>query len=84
MRISGRSPAAAEGGHTWCSAPARRAPPQGRTCGLTVAETIAAARGSTPAEVGHLRLRTPVRPATPAQIASLPRTEADQRAVERL
>jgi hypothetical protein len=53
-------------------------------CGLTVTETIAAARGATPAEVGYLRLRTPVRPVTLAQVASLPRTEAERRAVERL
>lgn len=59
-------------------------PCQGRMCGLTVTETIAAARGTTPAEVGYFRLRTPVRPVTLAQLASLPRTEAERRAVERL
>jgi NADPH-dependent 2,4-dienoyl-CoA reductase/sulfur reductase-like enzyme len=59
-------------------------PCQGRMCGLTVTETIAAARGATPAEVGYLRLRTPVRPVTLAQVASLPRTDAERRAVERL
>lgn len=59
-------------------------PCQGRMCGLTVTETIAAARGVPPAEVGYLRLRTPVRPVTLAQVAALPRTEAERRAVERL
>ncbi|GAA0577772.1 NAD(P)/FAD-dependent oxidoreductase [Craurococcus roseus] len=59
-------------------------PCQGRMCGLTVTETIATARGVTPAEVGYLRLRAPVRPVTLAQVASLPRTEAERRAVERL
>ena len=59
-------------------------PCQGRMCGLTVTETIAAARGVSPAEVGYLRLRTPVRPVTLAQVAALPRSEAERRAVERL
>jgi bacterioferritin-associated ferredoxin len=59
-------------------------PCQGRMCGLTVTETIAAARGALPAEVGYLRLRTPVRPVTLAQVAALPRSEAERRAVERL
>ena len=59
-------------------------PCQGRMCGLTVTETIAAARGVSPADVGYLRLRTPVRPVTLAQVAALPRTEAERRAVERL
>jgi bacterioferritin-associated ferredoxin len=59
-------------------------PCQGRMCGLTVTETIAAARGVSPAAVGYLRLRTPVRPVTLAQVAALPRSEAERRAVERL
>lgn len=58
-------------------------PCQGRMCGLTVTETIAATRGTTPAEVGYFRLRTPVRPVTLAEVASLPRTEAERHAVER-
>lgn len=58
-------------------------PCQGRLCGLTVTETIAATRGATPAEVGYLRLRTPVRPVTLGAVAALPRTEADVRAVVR-
>jgi len=36
------------------------------------------------ADVGYLRLRTPVRPVTLAQIAALPRSEAERGAVERL
>lgn len=35
---------------------------QGRMCGLTVCETIAAKRGVSPAEVGYYRIRMPVRP----------------------
>ena len=58
-------------------------PCQGRMCGLTVTETVAAARGVPPAEVGYLRLRTPVRPVTLAQVAALPRREAERWAVER-
>ena len=58
-------------------------PCQGRLCGLTVTETIAAARGTTPEEVGYMRLRTPVRPVTLGAFAALPRTEADTRAVVR-
>ncbi len=58
-------------------------PCQGRMCGLAVAETVAAARGVAPTEVGYLRLRTPERPVTLAQVAALPRGEAERRAVER-
>jgi bacterioferritin-associated ferredoxin len=56
-------------------------PCQGRLCGLTVTEMIAEARGQSPAEIGHYRLRPPVKPITVAELASLPQTEAAQKAV---
>ncbi|MGQ4274080.1 FAD-dependent oxidoreductase [Terrihabitans sp. B22-R8] len=58
-------------------------PCQGRLCGLTVAETIADARGVSPAEVGYYRLRAPVKPITLAEIATLDRTDTDLKAVAR-
>src|SRR4029453_9145731 len=58
-------------------------PCQGRLCGLTVAELIATQRKSTPAEVGYYRLRPPVKPITLAELASLPISEAERKAVER-
>jgi NADPH-dependent 2,4-dienoyl-CoA reductase/sulfur reductase-like enzyme len=58
-------------------------PCQGRLCGLTVTELIARARGKTPEEIGHYRLRPPVKPITVAELASLPRNEAETNAVAR-
>ena len=58
-------------------------PCQGRLCGLTVTELIAEQRRSTPAEVGYYRLRPPVKPITLAELASLPKSDAERRAVER-
>lgn len=58
-------------------------PCQGRLCGLTVTELIAAARGTTPAEVGHYRLRPPVKPITLAELAAMPKDEAAIKAVVR-
>jgi NADPH-dependent 2,4-dienoyl-CoA reductase/sulfur reductase-like enzyme len=58
-------------------------PCQGRLCGLTVTELIAEQRRSTPAEVGYYRLRPPVKPITLAELASLPKSEAERKAVER-
>lgn len=58
-------------------------PCQGRLCGLTVTELIAEQRRSTPAEVGYYRLRPPVKPITLAELASLPISEAERKAVER-
>jgi len=58
-------------------------PCQGRLCGLTVTELIAAQRQSTPDEVGYYRLRPPVKPITLGELASLPKTEAERKAVER-
>lgn len=58
-------------------------PCQGRLCGLTVTELIAAERKATPDEVGYYRLRPPVKPITLAELASLPISEAERKAVER-
>ena len=58
-------------------------PCQGRLCGLTVTELIARQRKTTPAEVGYYRLRPPVKPITLAELASLPISEAERKAVER-
>jgi len=58
-------------------------PCQGRLCGLTVTELIAEQRRSTPAEVGYYRLRPPVKPITLAELASLPKSDGERRAVER-
>jgi NADPH-dependent 2,4-dienoyl-CoA reductase/sulfur reductase-like enzyme len=59
-------------------------PCQGRLCGLTVVEVIAAARGVPPAEVGYYRLRSPVKPVTVAEMATMPRLESDEKAVLRV
>ena len=58
-------------------------PCQGRLCGLTVAELIAAERGVSPAEVGYYRLRPPVKPITLGELAALPKSEAATKAVIR-
>lgn len=59
-------------------------PCQGRLCGLTVTELIAGARGLPPQDIGYYRIRPPVKPVTVAELASLPRTDADVEAVVRL
>ncbi len=46
-------------------------PCQGRLCGLTVAEIMAAEWGRSPDAIGHYRLRPPVKPMTLAEIAML-------------
>ncbi|MBL8671378.1 MAG: FAD-dependent oxidoreductase [Alphaproteobacteria bacterium] len=58
-------------------------PCQGRLCGLTVTETIAAARGVAPGMVGHYRIRPPIKPITLGEIALLPKSEAAIKAVAR-
>jgi NADPH-dependent 2,4-dienoyl-CoA reductase/sulfur reductase-like enzyme len=58
-------------------------PCQGRLCGLTVTELIAAERHKAPGDVGYYRLRPPVKPITLAELASLPKSEAERKAVER-
>jgi NADPH-dependent 2,4-dienoyl-CoA reductase/sulfur reductase-like enzyme len=59
-------------------------PCQGRLCGLTVTELIADVRGVSPAEVGHYRLRPPVKPITLGELAAMPKTEASEQAVVRV
>lgn len=58
-------------------------PCQGRLCGLTVTELIAEQRHATPEAVGYYRLRPPVKPITLAELASLPISDAERKAVER-
>jgi NADPH-dependent 2,4-dienoyl-CoA reductase/sulfur reductase-like enzyme len=58
-------------------------PCQGRLCGLTVAELIAAGRGVSPADVGYYRLRPPVKPITVGELAALPKSDAATKAVIR-
>ena len=59
-------------------------PCQGRLCGLTVTEMFAAARNVSPGEVGHYRLRTPVKPVTVAEMAAMPKGKHAEKAVVRL
>ena len=58
-------------------------PCQGRLCGLTVTELMAQARGKSPQEIGYYRLRAPVKPITLAELAAVPKTEDDVKAVVR-
>ena len=46
-------------------------PCQGRLCGLTVTETIAAARKVSPQDVGAYRVRSPLKPLRLAELAAL-------------
>jgi NADPH-dependent 2,4-dienoyl-CoA reductase/sulfur reductase-like enzyme len=46
-------------------------PCQGRMCGVTVSELIAAKRGVPVAEVGHYRVRQPLKPVTLAMLAEM-------------
>jgi NADPH-dependent 2,4-dienoyl-CoA reductase/sulfur reductase-like enzyme len=57
-------------------------PCQGRQCGLTVTEIIAAEQRRTPADVGHYRSRFPVKPVTLADLAAMPVTPEAREAVE--
>ncbi len=59
-------------------------PCQGRLCGLTVTEMFAARRGISPGEIGHYRLRTPIKPVTVGEMASLPFGDHADKAVVRL
>ena len=58
-------------------------PCQGRLCGLTVTEMIAQARGVSPDAIGYYRLRPPVKPIALKELASIPRSEQDEKAVVR-
>ena len=44
-------------------------PCQGRQCGITVCEIIAAERGVTPTEIGYQRVRNPIKPITVGELA---------------
>jgi NADPH-dependent 2,4-dienoyl-CoA reductase/sulfur reductase-like enzyme len=46
-------------------------PCQGRECGLTLTTLIAAERGVSSGEIGHLRVRPPLKPLTLGELASL-------------
>lgn len=46
-------------------------PCQGRMCGLTVTEIMAAERRLPPSEIGSLKIRTPIKPVTLAELASM-------------
>jgi len=59
-------------------------PCQGRLCGLTVTELIAKHRGVSAQEVGHYRIRPPVKPITVGELAALPKTDEAIRAVVRI
>ena len=58
-------------------------PCQGRLCGLTVTELLADERGKSPEEIGYYRLRSPVKPISLAELASIPPDEAAIKAVVR-
>jgi NADPH-dependent 2,4-dienoyl-CoA reductase/sulfur reductase-like enzyme len=58
-------------------------PCQGRLCGLSVTEIIAASLCEAPAEVGYYRLRPPIKPITLAELASLDKPLSAVKAVER-
>jgi bacterioferritin-associated ferredoxin len=58
-------------------------PCQGRLCGLTVTELLADERGKTPDEIGYYRLRSPVKPISLAELASMPQDDVAIKAVVR-
>lgn len=58
-------------------------PCQGRLCGLTVTELLADERGKTPEEIGYYRLRSPVKPISLAELASMPQDDVAIKAVVR-
>jgi len=59
-------------------------PCQGRLCGLTVTELIARERSVAPGEVGHYRLRFPIKPIPLGELAALPQTDEAMQAVVRI
>jgi hypothetical protein len=48
-------------------------PCQGRMCGLTVTEVMAAARNVSPGEIGYYRIRPPIKPLALGELAALRR-----------
>jgi len=55
-------------------------PCQGRMCGLTVIEILAAAHRKTPAEIGAYRIRPPLKPLTLAELADMDMPEEESAA----
>ncbi len=51
-------------------------PCQGRGCALSVTEIMAHASGRDPGDIGHMRIRAPVKPVTVGQMAALSASEA--------
>jgi thioredoxin reductase/bacterioferritin-associated ferredoxin len=58
-------------------------PCQGRLCGTTVTELIAAERRVPASEVGHYRLRPPIKPITLAELAAVSKDDIPAVAAER-
>ena len=58
-------------------------PCQGRYCGSTVAEIVARETSRSPADVGALHARFPLKPVSLAEVADLPVSEEGRRAVVR-
>jgi NADPH-dependent 2,4-dienoyl-CoA reductase/sulfur reductase-like enzyme len=58
-------------------------PCQGRLCGLTVTEVMAAASGLSADAIGYYHIRPPIKPVTLGQVASYPTSEDAIRAVVR-
>jgi NADPH-dependent 2,4-dienoyl-CoA reductase/sulfur reductase-like enzyme len=52
-------------------------PCQGRMCGLTVTEILAAAHGKPPAAIGAYRIRPPMKPLSLAELADMDVTESE-------
>jgi NADPH-dependent 2,4-dienoyl-CoA reductase/sulfur reductase-like enzyme len=58
-------------------------PCQGRQCSLTVTELMAQEKTLNPSEIGHFRLRPPVKPLTLAELAGVPANEPEKASVIR-
>ncbi|KZM50866.1 NAD(P)/FAD-dependent oxidoreductase [Labrenzia sp. OB1] len=54
-------------------------PCQGRYCGLTVTELLAAANGQSPQDTGYFRIRPPIKPVTLGELAGLARQIEDEK-----
>jgi hypothetical protein len=52
-------------------------------CGLTLTELIADTNDTTPAAVGHLRVRSPVKPISLSELAGMPFEDTAVKAVAR-
>ncbi|POF34054.1 NAD(P)/FAD-dependent oxidoreductase [Roseibium marinum] len=54
-------------------------PCQGRYCGLTVTELLAAANGLSPQDTGYYRIRPPIKPVTLGELAGLAKQIEDEK-----